>query len=50
MSKRESLKRENCRIHKIKLDHRDMIASKYYGNREKEVTNSVWENQDMLQR
>lgn len=41
---------ENHSVHKIKLDHRDLVASKYYGNTEKEVTNSVWENQEMLQR
>lgn len=25
----------------IKLDHRDIVACKYYGNTQKEVTNSV---------
>lgn len=41
---------KNCKVHKIKLDHRDMVASEYCGNTEKEVTHSVWENQEMLQR
>lgn len=41
---------ENYSVYKIKLDYRDLVVFKYYGNIEKEVINFVWENQEMLQR
>lgn len=37
-------------VHKAKSTLRDRVAFGYYGNSEKEVTHSAWENQEMLHR
>lgn len=43
-------KEKKISVHKIKSTHREKLPFEYYGNQEKEVTHSAWENQEMLQR